>query len=303
MSQRDVVLPTVEVSRCALCGGESFRTEFEETPYSVRRCSACGLVWVSPRRTPEGLRELYGDGYWCSDSPKTVGYGDYREDEELYLRTFRRRMRFVLRHVRPGGRALDVGAAAGYFMKAAQERGFDVSGVELSAEIAAHGRERWGLDVFVGTLESAPFEPASFDLITMWDVVEHIPDPASLLRRARELVKPNGALVIETQNVDSAFARLLGRRWHHYKHAEHLYHFNRHTIAGLLDAAGFRVDALTARFGGKYVSFDFVAERAGRIHPTVSDLLTRLGEGRSWNAYVNVLDEMVLVARPVDPPG
>ena len=293
------VAPTVDVSRCALCGSGEFSTVFEEPPYSVRRCSSCELVWVSPRRTAEGLRDLYGEPYWRSDSPKTVGYGDYRQDEELYLRTFRRRIKFVLGHVPAGGRVLDVGAAAGYFMKVAEEHGFTASGVELSAAIARHGAERWGLDMHVGTLETAPFEPASFDLITMWDVVEHVPDPVSLLQTARRLVKPTGALVIETQNVDSRFARLLGPRWHHYKHAEHLYHFNRGTIDRLLAASGFRAVDLTARFGGKYVSFDFVAERAGRLHPAATKVLNRLGAGRGWNAYVNVFDEMVLLARPI----
>jgi SAM-dependent methyltransferase len=299
LSQSGVVVPTVDVSECMLCGGAVYTPVLEEPPYSVRRCSSCTLAWVSPRLTAQGLRELYGDGYWRSDSPRTIGYGDYRQDEDLYLRTFERRMKFVLRHVPPGGRALDVGAAAGYFVRVAQNHGFDAVGVELSAEIAQHGRDRWGLDIHVGTLDSAPFESQSFDLITMWDVVEHIPDPVALLRKARQLVKPSGALVVETQNIDSRFARLLGRRWQHYKHAEHLYHFNPDTIDALLARAGFRIDHLTARFGGKYVSFDFVAERAGRLHPAVTRLLTKLGEGRRWNAYVNVFDEMVLLARPL----
>jgi SAM-dependent methyltransferase len=294
-----VGVPTVDVGTCALCGSSNFAVAFEEAPYSVRRCAVCTLVWVSPRRTAQGLRDLYGEDYWRSDSPKTVGYGDYRQDEDLYLRTFRRRMKFVLRHGPRGGKALDVGAAAGYFMKVLDENGFEPAGVELSAEIASHIREHFGFDVHVGTLETAPFSPASFDLITMWDVVEHLPDPVAVLTAARTLLKPSGALVIETQNVDSAFARLLGRRWHHYKHAEHLYHFNRRTIADLLRETGFRIEVLTPRFGGKYVSFDFVAERAGRIHPSVSNVLQRFAEGRSEGAYINVLDEMVLLARPV----
>jgi hypothetical protein len=129
----------------------------------------------------------------------------------------------------------------------------------------------------------------------MWDVVEHVPDPHALLRRARELLAPGGLLVLETQDVRSPFARLLGRRWHHFKHHEHLFHFSPATIRRLLADTGLTLDALTHRHAGKHVSGGFVAERSGRLHPALPRLLGPLG--RMDAVYVNVFDEMLVLAR------
>jgi SAM-dependent methyltransferase len=142
------------------------------------------------------------------------------------------------------------------------------------------------------------FAPHSFDLVTMWDVVEHVPDPQALLRQARSLLKPDGWLLVETQNVTSSFARALGRRWQHYKHEEHLYHFDPATARRLLEQAGFELVHWTPRFGGKYVSFAFIGERAARLNKVLSWCLKPLSWFERANVYVNLRDEMILLARP-----
>jgi 2-polyprenyl-3-methyl-5-hydroxy-6-metoxy-1,4-benzoquinol methylase len=281
-----------------VCRGESFRTAFEKPPYRVLRCLDCGTGLVSPRL--EDLVSVYTDGsYWRSQSPKTIGYHDYRAAEALYLKTFRRRLRFALKGGPHGGTALDVGCAAGFCMQALREIGFEPYGVEVSETIASHANDRFGFHtVHIGTLDSAPYADAMFDLITMWDVVEHVDDPLSLLSRARALLKPGGLLVLETQNIDSRFARVLGSRWHHYKHTEHIYHFTSSSLRRLLASTGFTVDAVTARHGGKYVSLDFIAERAGRIHPLLSAALRPMGRFDRVSLYCNVFDELIAIARP-----
>ena len=288
------------VDACMLCGSRHFRAEFHEPPYEVRRCERCGLGWVSPRFDQERLAEIYkSDRYWRSPSPKTQGYTDYRADAELYLDTFRNRLRFVLGDGPRAGRALDVGCAAGFCMAAMRELGFETHGLEISETIASHARERFGFDtVHIGPLEQAPYPDEHFDLITMWDVVEHVADPIALLNRARELLAPGGLLVIETQDIDSRFARALGPKWHHYKHEEHIYHFNPSTVETLLGQAGFRVDRLSHRYGGKYVSLHFIAERAARVHPVLTKLLMPLARFGRARMYVNFMDEMIVLARP-----
>jgi SAM-dependent methyltransferase len=288
----------VSAERCPVCGGEDFRTAFEEPPYRLLRCERCGTGVVSPRLAePESI---YAEGsYWRSESPRTLGYQDYRAAEPLYLKTFRRRLAFVLRGRSRRGRALDVGCAAGFCMAALRELGFEAHGVEVSETIARHAVEHLGFDtVHIGTLDSAPFEDRAFDLITLWDVIEHVPDPSALLIRARELLAPDGMLVVETQNIDSPFARALGRRWHHFKHAEHIYHFTPTSLRRLLEAAGFTVQRMTPRYAGKYVPLDFIAERAGRVHPSLSTVLGPLARLRSVSLYVNVMDEVIATATP-----
>jgi hypothetical protein len=105
-------------------------------------------------------------------------------------------------------------------------------------------------------------------------------------------------LVLETQNVESLFARLLGRRWQHFKHHEHLYHFSPATLRRLLEReAGLNIMDRTSRFGGKYVSPAFIAERAGRVHPLLSRLLAPLAGMKRTGLYINLFDELICVCR------
>jgi 2-polyprenyl-3-methyl-5-hydroxy-6-metoxy-1,4-benzoquinol methylase len=285
---------------CGLCGCEERELRFEDPPFSVVRCRDCGLVYVTPRLHDASLIEhVYDEGYWTSTAAKERGYTDYRADAPLYMRTYRRRLPVVRRYFQEPGRVLDVGCAAGYFLRVMQEEGWDVTGLEPSAEIRATAQQELGADrVQADLLTEAPFPPGSFDFVTFWDVIEHIPDFGDALVRARELLAPGGKLLVETQNVRSLAARVLGRRWQHYKHAEHIYHFDEATIRAALERAGLRVLENRAWRGGKYVSLAFIAERAGRLHPLLSKLLSPLTRFSGTAVYVNLFDEMIVVAEP-----
>ncbi len=299
----------VDVSRCQVCGSKSSALLFAEDPYEIKRCTDCSLVYVSPRWSDDRIHQVYDAKYWRSDSPKTKGYADYAQEADLYLKTFRRRRRLVDRYVPPTGRVLDIGCAAGYFLRVMHDAGHDVRGIEPSSAIAEEAIRHLGKDrIHVGTLDGLRqgggrpgFEPHSFDLVTMWDVIEHIPDPQALLRQAAHLLKPDGHLILETQNVDSHVASLLGSRWHHYKHEEHLYHVNRRTLPHLLDQGGYRPIRITSSYGGKYVSFGFIAERVGRLSRIASLLSKPLLMLKRVNLYLNLRDELVVVAKPLSP--
>ena len=286
---------------CGLCGSSERRLKFEDGPFSVVTCEQCGLTYVTPRLGDTSLiDEVYNEQYWRSDAAKDRGYTDYAADERLYLKTYRRRMSVVRRHFPTPGRVLDVGCAAGFFLRVAKDAGWQVTGLEPSDSIRALAVRALGEEnVHGGLLGEVDLEPASFDLITFWDVIEHIPDTVAALRAARELLAPGGKLLVETQNIDSRAAKVLGTRWQHYKHAEHIYHFNPKTIDRLFGEGGFEILENRPWLGGKYVSMGFIAERAGRLHPALSALLSPLNLLRKAAVYVNLFDEMIIVAKPL----
>lgn len=294
---------SVEVASCQLCGSSQRTLKFQDGPWRVFTCAGCGLVYVTPRLVGQALRDVYGESYWKSANPKARGYADYAQQAALYLKTYQKRMALVSRWLPSKARILDVGCAAGYFLRVARDAGHDVHGCELSAPIAKFAVQELGADrVHVGLLDEAVraknWAPHSFDLVTAWDVVEHVPEPQALLAQMRELIKPTGRLLLETQNVASRWARWLGRRWHHYKHDEHLYHFDPNTIRRLLDSSGFRVLAIGSAYAGKYVSFGFLAERAQRLGRVAGFLAKPLGWLRGAYLYVNPHDEIIVVAEP-----
>jgi 2-polyprenyl-3-methyl-5-hydroxy-6-metoxy-1,4-benzoquinol methylase len=297
-SSADVIaaVPSIHVP-CYLCGADDTVTMFEEPPYRIVRCKQCSLVYTLPRLSPEQIKAMYQTAYWSSDAAKEFGYTDYLNDKELYLATYRMRREVITSRKPRPGRVLDVGSAAGYFLATMKEIGWECHGIELSEFMAAKSRELFGLEnVRPGSILDATYPAKHFDVVTFWDVIEHLEDPLPHLRKARELLADDGLLVIETQNVESLFARVMGRRWQHYKMAEHLNHFAPNTVAKLLERAGFAIVENTPKRGGKKISFNFLVERVGRLHPLLSTLASPLKLIGNTSCYVNLRDEMLVVA-------
>jgi SAM-dependent methyltransferase len=138
---------------------------------------------------------------------------------------------------------LDVGCGFGAFLEAAKSVGWRVFGVEVAfgpASIAARHH-----DVFYGLLSDAPYEPNSFDVIRLNNVIEHVSSPRMLLRDIRRLLRPGGLLFISTPNVSSFTAALQGARWRYVQGENHIYLFSLRTIGKLLESSGFKVVSLT----------------------------------------------------------
>lgn len=282
---------------CGLCGASEPALRFRAGRFALVYCRRCAHVYVTPRRTLAGrLREVYDASYWRNPRPRERGYADYRAARPLQERTFARRLAVLEGQLPSPGRALDVGCAQGVFLELLQARGWQVWGLEPARAIAGEARlapER----VHVGPLETAEYPAASFELVTLWDVIEHLDQPAEALARVARWLAPGGRVVIETQDVGSLAARLLGRRWQHYKHDEHLHHFHRATLDELCRRAGLVRVHRTRRGAGKYVDGAFLAERAARLGPLARQLAAPLAGRLRRGVYVNLLDEWIVVAR------
>ena len=150
------------------------------------------------------------------------------------------------------GRVLDIGCASGHFLEAARQAGWSITGVEPSEVLFARARETLGDDAELAcsTLEHSSLEAESFDAVTLWDVLEHVPDPLGFMRHCRNLLKPGGKLFVNVPDLDSAEARLLGRRWPLLL-AEHLNYFNRPSLR----LCGDKADLEWVYFGRRRVSF------------------------------------------------
>jgi len=154
-------------------------------------------------------------------------------------------------------------------------------------------------------LSESAYEPGSFDVITMWDVIEHVTDPVAELRLVYDLLRPGGLLMLSTPDVGSLVAKATGPRWMGYKLAEeHLYYFDEKTISLALEKAAFEV--LETRPIGKDVSLEFFAKRLRLYAPPAASALAwgldRVGLGRA-SVYVNPRDIMAVVARKAGEPA
>jgi 2-polyprenyl-3-methyl-5-hydroxy-6-metoxy-1,4-benzoquinol methylase len=195
-----------------------------------------------------------------------------------------------------GHRLLDVGAHVGVFVEVAQERGWDAQGLEPSVWAVDEGRKR-GLNVIQGTLRDAELDSESFDVVTMWDVVEHLIDPATDIREAARLLKPGGVLCVHTVDIDSPFARVMGRRWP-WLVEMHLYFFSPKTLGTMVERAGLRVESW--RVQGRYLHLGYLASRLSGWSAPLGRFAERLIKALhvdQWLVPVNFGDLFTLYAR------
>jgi SAM-dependent methyltransferase len=139
------------------------------------------------------------------------------------------------------GRLLDIGCALGHMGEAARRRGWDVYVTDVSEYAAIEARQQFGLNAFVSGPEKLPVKPEKFNLITMFDVIEHLSHPIDLLKDVRRALSKNGMLHVTTPNAHSWSAKLLGRHWYHLKPDEHLLYFTPETLTSLLERCGLEV--------------------------------------------------------------
>jgi 2-polyprenyl-3-methyl-5-hydroxy-6-metoxy-1,4-benzoquinol methylase len=212
--------------------------------HSFRRCGECRTLWVED--PPEQTASLYGgERYFTNpefappEDGSFLGYKDYLADRPHIEAKFAEVLEHVERFV-PPGRLLDVGAGPGFLLSAARDRGWQVRGVDLNEWAAAYARESLGIEVTAETLEHAGFEDASFDAVTMMDLVEHVAEPSALVAEAARVLRPGGVLAVLTPDAGSPVSRALGARWPEVKRAgEHLVLLSVQGAASVLGRAGF----------------------------------------------------------------
>ncbi len=164
---------------------------------------------------------------------------------------------------------------------------------------AAAEAQRRGLAVHAGTLESAALPPESFDVVTMWDVIEHLADPTTELASARRLLRPGGWLVVHTMDIGSPVARLMGARWP-WLMDMHLYYFNRRTLPAMIAGHGF--DIVWQGAQGRYLRLGYLASRVGGLHAGLGRAARRAIDGLGLGAAavpVNFGDLITCIGRRV----
>ena len=231
----------VEEVRCCICDERGVEVH-DLDPFALVRCPRCTLHFISPRLKPDALQHLYDDVAYF-EGGVYGGQSDWSPAMALQRAWTAGRLRLIERTARrrpAGRRLLEVGCGYGLFLDAARDRGYEVSGVELSRTGAAHARDGLALDVHTSQLEDAPLE-GPFDVICAWDTVEHVPDPVAFLRTVRSLLADDGLLVLSTPYVSSWPARVLGTRWWTLKPTEHIWHFSPETHALAAARAGLAV--------------------------------------------------------------
>lgn len=247
----------MEIIDCAVCGVDDSEPLFEGRDrllggaevFHLVRCQRCGLIYINPRPTLAEIGRYYPAEYepFAREDQLTSWY-----DRLTYRVAIARMCRIATRGQEPG-RLLDIGCGSGDFGLGMQQRGWRVQGLDISAEAVALARQK-GLDVVLGQLPDAEYEDESFDLITMWDVLEHLHDPRAYLVRTAQLLKPEGRFVVTLPNPHSIDFRLFGPLWTGLDVPRHLSVFSKEALHTLFQQVGLEVESARCVYGGQRVS-------------------------------------------------
>ncbi|MFH1786624.1 MAG: class I SAM-dependent methyltransferase [archaeon] len=281
--------------KCNICGSSKSEVLIDRGDYKFVKCKDCDLIYTFPQPSSKTLDKLYCKGYFRRAAAVGKSFRDYTVGVDEYLKVFRRRAKIISKYKKTGD-ILDVGCAIGCFLEVMKDRGWHVSGVDLSKDAVDYCKQRFGVEAFNGPLQDAGFKEKQFDVITLWGILEHMRDPNAELEYMRTLLKDDGILFVETPDIESFMFQLLESKWPHMK-PEHLYHFSNKTLGQLLNSKGFDVLRVTRQHTGKYVDIDYLLHRVKSINPLLYRLLSPLRIISPLSFYINLRDEMLFIAK------
>ncbi len=251
MNSKDTVFQATRSQRlpCECCGNNQFRPVlYREDGTLIVHCEHCHLEFVNPLPDPSAMQNSYLSEM-VGEDPSHGYFSQYilerEKREKSFSKLYHSRLKFIESFTPIKGNLLDIGCGAGYFVKCALDRGWKGHGLELLPEYVQHAQDNLGLhQVQQGSLDNAlPFQPQTFDVVTLWDLIEHVRHPLACLEKINQATKLGGLLVIWTPNVKNSI--FVKERWLSYKLKQHIYFFSRNSLEQILKQAGFKIDYIT----------------------------------------------------------
>lgn len=270
-----------EEYNCALCGGKDHRGLFSIKGFKLVKCRNCSFVFVNPRICNEDLPKIYKSNYFNNTE---FGYTGYKDNEQLRRRNFKRWLSDIKPYIKKKGNALDIGCASGDFPEILREEGWEVEGIELDPAMFEE-LNRKNITFFPDVFEK--FETSKkYDLITLFDVMEHLPDIHGSLEHLKKILSEDGVIAILTPDYGSSQRKLFGRKWFQFKPVEHIHYFTVDTLQLALSKHDLQIKHVISP--GQYADADFLNSRLDRYGFKATAALSRKvismfgADGRAW---------------------
>lgn len=256
---KDVKQELFEYTHCNLCGANDytvvykskhgevseqdlitkFRSSGDETLIDqVVKCNRCGLIYVNPRIRSDVIFKAYSEG----EDPNFVSQAKGRE------LTFAKCLKLIEKYTKgKKGKILDIGTAGGSFLHVAKKKGWEVYGLEPNKWMCDWCKKNYGIDISSKSLFDQNYPSNYFDVVTLWDVLEHMPDPNKALKECSRILKEKGVFVVNYPDIGSILSKIMKRKWI-FLLSVHLFYFDRRTIKKILKKNGFDVITIKPHF-------------------------------------------------------
>jgi 2-polyprenyl-3-methyl-5-hydroxy-6-metoxy-1,4-benzoquinol methylase len=230
-----------EIVKCPICKSNESRPKWQFNSWKVVRCKKCGFHYTNPRPPTEELSSYYSESYYTDERHRSKFYEEGGEVKIEQGQNYLNRIADLEHYAEIRGKVLEIGAARGGYLIALKNRGWDVHGVEISADAVGKAKTMYDLDLFCGSLDQ--FQSAYlFDAVLMYQTLEHVPDPAAIIDKSASLLKNDGLLIVEVPNLDSFdFKTNRSRREMMLDLPRHLVHFDKKSLCALIKSKGFTI--------------------------------------------------------------
>jgi predicted TPR repeat methyltransferase len=274
---------------CVVCGS----THYKPLYTGIIKCGKCGHVFSDLDLSNKELFELYSKNYFCGEE-----YSDYLADKKVLQKNFKLRLKVLKTFLNPirHRHLLEIGSAYGFFLSIVSDQFDTVLGIDVTEEGVLYAQEQLKLKVINSDLLKHDFGVQEFDVVCMWDTIEHLQNPHLYLKKISNHMGSGSLIAITTGDVESLNARISKDKWRLIHPPTHIHYFSRRTLVRLLDNYGF--DVVYNRYCGFYRSTDMVAYRTLVLSKGWSRLYNFLCKSRltSIDFYLNLYDIMYVIA-------
>jgi len=260
----------------------------------ILKCSSCGYVYADLEMNQSEFEALYAVGYFNGEE-----YSNYLSDQKNHEKNFKLRLRLLDKYIDSYRykSLLEIGCAYGFFLNLVKDKFKSVVGVDITNEGVSYAKNQLQLNAHKVDLLQWDFENYKFDVVCMWDVIEHLKSPDLYLKKISENMTSGGILSITTGDIDSAMAKFRGRRWRLIHPPTHAHYFSKSTLSRLLDRYGF--DIVNIEYCGFHRSIDNIAYNIFVLRlqmPVIYRILKKL-HITNLGVYLNLQDIMYVIAK------
>jgi len=242
---------------CPICKNRNINQKIQQASFTIYQCSNCSFEFLD-LKNKSAIKKIYNKNYFHGKLSGVKGYTDYNLLEKDLIRESLAKLTIIKKHS-DFKSLLDLGAGTGVFLTEAKKQGYNIFGNDISSYAVKKLRAK-KIKAYLGSIENNILPKAEFDIVTAWDVLEHIPNLTKALNSIHNSLKPGGLLFITTPDTGSIDARLLGKNWYGYKKIpEHICFFNKRSLSLLLSSSNFEV--ISYEKWGFYRSLDFILEK------------------------------------------
>jgi len=282
---------------CPICRHKQ-KLAFKKLSYPIYKCPNCDLYITHLKNSyHQVIKNYYTQGYFTGKKNK-AGYANYQQDHQVVRRNALSYIDLLSKH-KTNGKLLDVGCATGIFLEEAQKKGFKPHGIDVSEYAVKIAQKKFKQKVKKGTLPNKKFLNYSFDVITLFDVFEHLDKPNKQLATYKKLLKKNGLIFIVTGNTDSLLSKIQKQNWHFFIPPQHVYFYSLKNLTTLLSSHGFKI--IHTSNVGKHLSIRYLLHLMRTINKSpLANFLYSISNKTLLAKipfYINLHDNMAIIAK------